>query len=78
MTGRSPQSRGARSVRAGDRLVIRAHHEGQPQRDAEILEVMGPGGTPPYKVRWQDNGRESIYYPGSDAFVEHVTHRRSG
>ena len=63
-------------ARAGDRLVIHAHYEGEPQRDAEILEVLGPEGTPPYRGRWQDDGRESILYPGSDAYVEHVTSRR--
>jgi hypothetical protein len=64
-------------ARVGDRLVIQGHHEGEPQRDAQILEVRGPGGGPPYLVRWQDDGHESIYYPGSDAFVQHLTPRRS-
>ena len=77
MTGRSASSQpgSARSARAGDRLVIRGHREGEPERDAEILEVMGPDGTPPYRVCWQDDGHESIYYPGSDAYVEHLAHR---
>jgi len=61
---------------AGDRLVIQAHHEGEPQRDAEILEVFGPNGMPPYRVRWQDDGRESILYPGSDASIDHLVGRR--
>ena len=66
------------TARAGDRLLIHAHHEGEPQRDAEILEVLGPDGTPPYRVRWQDDGRESILYPGSDASIEHLAGRRRG
>ncbi len=57
----------------GDRLVIRGHHLGEPDRDAEILEVRGEGGTPPFLVRWQADGRVSLLYPGSDARVEHLT-----
>jgi hypothetical protein len=56
---------------AGDRLVILAHHQGEPQRDAEILEVLGADGSPPYRVRWDDTGHEATIFPGRDAFVEH-------
>jgi hypothetical protein len=56
----------------GDRLVIRGHHQGEPERDAEILEVLGEHGAPPYLVRWQDDGHVSRLYPGSDAYVEHL------
>jgi CBS domain-containing protein len=55
---------------AGDRLVIRSHYIGGPERDAEILEARGPGGGPPFLVRWEDSGRVSLLYPGSDAYVE--------
>jgi Domain of unknown function (DUF1918) len=79
MSGRSTPGPATRiPARPGDRLVIHAHHEGEPQRDAEILAVLGPDGTPPYRVHWQDDGRESILYPGSDAHVEHLTSRRRG
>jgi hypothetical protein len=53
---------------AGDRLVVRAHHLGEPERDAEILEVLGTNGAPPYRVRW-DDGHESVVYPGSDVYI---------
>jgi hypothetical protein len=60
-----------KSMRAqvGDRLVIRRHKVGEPDRDAEVLEVRGAGGQPPYVVRWSD-GRVGLFLPGSDAFVE--------
>lgn len=56
---------------AGDRLVIKGHHVGEPDRDAEILEVRGENGDPPYFVRWSDDGHEGLFFPGSDAEVEH-------
>jgi CBS domain-containing protein len=63
------------SVRPGDRLVITAHQQGGRPRDAEVLEARGPDGGPPYLVRWQDTGRVSLHYPGSDARVEHLAGR---
>ena len=54
---------------AGDRLVVRAHHLGEPQRDAEILEVLGTDGAPPYLVRWSDDGHQTVVYPGSDVYI---------
>ena len=59
----------------GDRLVIRGHYQGEPERDGEILEVLGDDGAPPYVVRWQVDGHVSRTYPGSDARVEHFEHR---
>jgi hypothetical protein len=60
-------------VAPGDRSVIRGHHAGEPERDADILEV-GEGGAPPFLVCWQDDGRVSRSYPGADAYVEHFEH----
>lgn len=59
----------------GDRLIIRGHRVGEPERDAEIIEVRGPDGSPPYLVRWADDGHESLLFPGSDAFVRHFDHQ---
>ena len=61
----------------GDRLIIKGHRVGEPDRDAEILDVRGPNGAPPYIVRWEDDGHESMFFPGSDAMLEHFKrHRR--
>jgi hypothetical protein len=54
----------------GDRLVVRGHRVGDPERDAEVLEVRGADGEPPYLVRWAD-GHEGLVFPGSDAYVRH-------
>jgi hypothetical protein len=63
----------------GDRLVIKGHRVGEPDRDAEILEVHGQDGGPPWLVRWDDDGHEGLFFPGPDAMVEHFSgeHRRS-
>jgi hypothetical protein len=58
----------------GDRIVVRAHHLGEPNRDCEVLEVHGADGGPPYVVRWDDTGHEALYFPGADAVVQHFAH----
>ena len=55
----------------GDRILIKGHRVGEPNIcDCEVLEVHGVDGSPPYLVRW-DDGHESLFFPGSDAVVEH-------
>ena len=61
----------------GDRLVIEGHHVGEPDRDAEILDVRGENGGPPYLVRWDDDGHEGPFFPGSDVIVDHIPHAAS-
>lgn len=56
----------------GDRIVVKGHRVGQPDRDAVVLEVKGDDGGPPFVVRWSDDGHEGLYFPGTDAVVEHV------
>ena len=55
----------------GDRIIIKGHYVGEPDRDAEILEVHGDDGAPPYLVRWDEDGHEGLFFPGSDATLEH-------
>jgi hypothetical protein len=56
-------------AKVGDRIVVRGHHLGEPDKDAEVLEVHGADGVPPYVVRWSDDGHEGLYFPGTDAAV---------
>lgn len=72
----APARRSGLHARSGDRLLIRGHRLGQPSRDAEILEVLGADGSPPFRVRWWDTGREAVFFPGPDATVEHFPARR--
>jgi hypothetical protein len=58
----------------GDRIIIMGHHVGEPARDGEILEVLGPKGEPPYRVRWEETGEVVLFIPGPDATVQHFDH----
>lgn len=62
----------------GDQLRLHGRVVGQHDRLAEVLEVLGPDGEPPYRVR-HDDGHESIVSPGPDSAVQHKrTPQRSG
>jgi hypothetical protein len=61
-------------AKVGDRIVVKAHHLGQPERDAVVLEVRGADGEPPYRVRWSDDGHEGLLFPGTDASIVHYDH----
>lgn len=54
----------------GDRIIIKGHHLGEPDRDGEVIAV-GRDGDPPFRVRWEDTGHEVLFFPGSDAQVQH-------
>ena len=81
MVSPQPQNREEAAMRAkvGDRIIVRGHRVGDPDRDGEILEVHGEDGAPPYVVRWAADDHESTFYPGTDALIrsagEHVVGR---
>lgn len=54
----------------GDTLVVHGRIVGQHDRVAEIVEVMGQHGNPPFRVRFED-GHETVMHPGPDAIVRH-------
>lgn len=53
----------------GDQLTVRSRKVGQADRIGVILEVRGQDGDGPYLVRWNADGHEGLYFPGSDAQV---------
>jgi hypothetical protein len=55
----------------GDRIVVRNQHVDGPVRDGEIVAVEHEDGSPPYRVRWSDNGHESLFFPGPDSYIDH-------
>ena len=61
----------AMQAAVGDKIVVRGHRAGETDREAIILAVDGSDGAPPYRVRWSDDGHEGMFFPGSDAVVEH-------
>lgn len=69
-------SRSILRAEKGDRLIVRGHRQGEPDRDGEITQVAGAAGSPPFTVRW-DDGHVSRFYPGSDAYVQHFPHPAS-
>jgi hypothetical protein len=60
---------------AGDRLIVHRVHVGEPVRDGAILEVRGADDSPPFLVRWSDDGHEALVFPGPDAHIQHFEHR---
>jgi len=54
----------------GNRIVIRSQHAGGATRDGEVIGVEHTDGSPPYRVRWSDNGHESLFFPGPDATID--------
>ncbi|MGK5531942.1 DUF1918 domain-containing protein [Streptomyces sp. URMC 129] len=62
-------------AKTGDRVVTHGRTVGQPDRVTEIVEVLGPNGEPPYRVRSED-GHESVVSPGPDSTVTPAGKRR--
>lgn len=56
---------------AGDRIAVPGRHVGDAGRVGEVLEVRGPGGAPPFVVRWAD-GHEAVCWPGPETRVQHA------
>lgn len=57
-------------AKVGDRLIVEGHTDSAARREAEVLEVRGENGAPPYLVRWSD-GHEGLVFPGTDSHVIH-------
>jgi hypothetical protein len=55
----------------GDRLIVKGHRIGEPDKGAEILAVEGEDGAPPYLVRWDVDGHQGLFFPDADAVIEH-------
>jgi hypothetical protein len=59
----------------GDMIIIEGHRQGEPRRAGQILETRGDDGAPPYVVQWDDGTHSALFFPGSDARIEHLAHR---
>ncbi|RKT09380.1 uncharacterized protein DUF1918 [Streptomyces sp. 1114.5] len=55
----------------GDRIIVQGTRPGAARRDGEIVGLRHPDGSPPYDVRWSEDGRVTEYFPGPDARIHH-------
>lgn len=53
----------------GDRLMRNGLQVGLGQCLSVVVEVRNGDGTPPYLVRWDADGSETLHYPSPDEFV---------
>jgi len=56
-------------AKKGDWLVVESAAVERHSRRGLVLSVDGPDGGPPFLVRWEDDGHESLVFPGPDAHV---------
>ena len=56
-------------ARVGDVIEVSGHDAESPIRMAEVLELRGERGEPPYYVRWLHDDHEGLYFPGTNAMV---------
>lgn len=61
----------------GDRIVVHATHQGEPDRVGEVVGCAEPGGGPPYRVRWESDDRVALFYPAGTATVLHTSGSQS-
>jgi hypothetical protein len=55
----------------GDLVVVASRKLLGQVRVGEVIAVGDSSGGGPYRVRWSDDGRETLFFPGPDAHVEH-------
>jgi len=62
----------------GDEVVVEKTRTGTVRRDGEVVGLHRPDGAPPFDVRWSDNGRTTVFFPGPDAHIVHLAHGDHG
>ena len=60
----------------GDLVVVASRKLLGQVRVGEVIAVGDSSGGGPYRVRWSDDGRETLFFPGPDAHVEHPTDKQ--
>jgi hypothetical protein len=58
-------------AKKGDTLLVHGRTVGHHDRRAQIIEVLGDHGEPPYRIRFEDDGKECVVSPGPDSIVRH-------
>ncbi|RSM50484.1 DUF1918 domain-containing protein [Actinoplanes sp. ATCC 53533] len=62
----------------GDQLVLDGTHVGDSRRTGVITGLPHRDGSPPYLVRWLDDGRTTLIFPGPQARIEPPDPSESG
>jgi hypothetical protein len=57
----------------GDRIVVKGTHLGDRARVGVITALRHADGTPPYEVRWLDDGHVGLIFPGPETHIEPPT-----
>jgi hypothetical protein len=55
-------------VQVGGRLVLPPRRTDEDERVVLVVKVLGPGGSPPFVVEW-DDGSRTILYPSTATIV---------
>jgi hypothetical protein len=63
----------------GNWVVVHGRNLDDPVREGLVVEVPHPDGSPPYLVRWLDDDRVSLVFPGPDAsLLPRARHQQGG
>jgi Domain of unknown function (DUF1918) len=57
-------------AQVGDWIVLPDAHGHPHGRRKQVVGLLHPDGTPPYRVRWLDDDHESVLFPPPDVVVE--------
>jgi hypothetical protein len=58
------------NAQVGDRIIVEGKHLGDHRRIGVITEIAHPDGAPPYRVKWLDDGRTTLIFPGPECRIE--------
>jgi hypothetical protein len=58
------------TANVGDKISREGQHVGDKRREGVIVGLQHDDGTPPYRVRWLQDNRETLMYPGPDSRIE--------
>ena len=54
----------------GDRIVLDDTHLSGRRRVGIVIAVAHADGGPPYRVRWLDDGKTTLIFPGAEARID--------
>ena len=58
------------NAQVGDRIIVEGTHLGDRRRIGIITEITHSDGAPPYRVKWLDDGRTTLIFPGPESRIE--------